>query len=171
MEGCDSLGILDILPGRKKEAGVHFKKFTQTDERYSLELPEHWRVVDISSEYGYVFSDEHRQQGVLAVRCLSALFSNVEKYAGDLIAGMQKKNNYKLVSTQKLNVNGMEAVETVFKADAFVNEERANAAIINLIIHYPPRARFFVISYSVLQKDANKYAIIYSRARDSFRVY
>ncbi|MBS3067170.1 hypothetical protein J4450_00585 [Candidatus Micrarchaeota archaeon] len=135
-----------------------------------MEIPADWKVVDISNEYGYIFSDRYRQQGVLAIRSISALFSNLDKFSGDLIAGMKKNNKYKLISRENSSVDKLPSVQTVFKADAIVNGKKTDAVIINLIIHYEPQARFYILSYSVLQKDMNKFAVIYKRARDSFKV-
>ncbi len=163
------MSIIDRLL-RRKEGGFHFKEFKNKDEKYKLEIPLDWNVVDISNEYGYIFSDKYRQQGVLTIRSISALFDSLEKFSGDLIAGMKKKNKYKLISRENNNLHGLPSAQTVFKADAIVNGEKTNAAIINLIIHYEPQARFYILSYSVLEKDMNKFAVIYKRARDSFKV-
>ena len=76
----------------------------------------------------------------------------------------------KLISRENSSVDKLPSVQTVFKADAIVNGKKTDAVIINLIIHYEPQARFYILSYSVLQKDMNKFAVIYKRARDSFKV-
>ena len=156
--------------GRKIEGEFYFKEFRNKNEKYSLDIPTDWNVVDISSEYGYVFSDKNRKQGVLAIRSISALFYNLDRFSRDLVAGMKKNNKYRLISREDSNVRGMPTVQTVFKADAIVNDKKTDAVIINLIVHHEPQARFYILSYSVLQKDMNKFAVIYKRARDSFRV-
>lgn len=163
------MGILDFLRGKKKIGGFLFREFKNTADGYSIEIPADWMVVGISEEYGHMFSDEHKQQGMLAVRQISALFYGLEKFSDNLIAGMERNNNYILVSRKAITVNGLSAIETVFKATALVNGREADAAVINAIIHYPPAARFYLISYSALQKDVNRYVIVYLQARDSFR--
>ena len=161
---------MDSITGRKKEGELYFKEFKNKDEKYSLDIPQNWRVVDIKEEYGYIFSDQHSQEGVLTIRSISSLFYNLQKFSKDLIAGMKKNNGYRVISTRNIKVGDMEAIETIFKASALVNDIETGAAIINTIIHHEPQARFYILSYSVLEKDMNKYAIIYARARDSFRV-
>lgn len=165
-----TLSLLDKILGRKEGGNFYFKEFSNRDEKYSFDIPQEWKVVDISNDYGYIFSDKDRKQGVLTVRSISSLFYKLEKFADNLIIGMRKRNKYMLVSKRELVVNEMSAVEIVFRADAFVNGKRADAAIITIILQHEQTAKFYIMSYSVLQKDMNKYALIYIRARDTFKI-
>lgn len=149
---------------------LQFKKFQNKDENYSLEIPTNWSLIGIREEYGHMFSDNERKQGMLTVRAVSALFSNLEKYSEDLISGMQSASGYALISKKSISVNKKEAMELVFRAVATMNGKKKNAAILTTVIHNPSSAQFFLLSYSVLEEEMNVLAEIYTHMRDSFEL-
>ncbi len=164
------LDFIDSLRGIKREGGFSFKSFTNSDDKYTIEIPINWRLVGVRDEYGHLFSDEERKEGMLTVRSVSALFSNLEKYSADLVAGMEEKSGYRVLSQRDITIHKKHAVEIVFVAEATVNGKKKDAAILMAIIHNPATAQFFLLSYSVLEEDMNKLAVIYTHARDSFQI-
>ena len=148
---------------------ITYKNFDNTEDNYSVQIPTHWRLIAVN-EYGNIFSDEEKKQGVLTIRSVSALFSKVEKYADDLVLGLVEKNNYELISRSAIKINKRDGVDIVFRATARVNGKEEKAAIILSIIHDAPSARFYLISYSVLEKDMNRYVVIYTNAIESFQI-
>ena len=159
------MDIATEISGDKK-----FKKFMNEDEHYSLEIPIDWRVISITDDYGYSFSNENRKEGMLSIKPVIAPGSSLQEYYEALLESVKEELKYKFLASTDTYLAKHTAKEIVFIAPALVNGKKNNAIMTVLIIDDIENYRFVVMTFTALEREYEKNIPIYKHAKETLDI-
>ena len=165
---CVFLELLDRI-FKRKHGSRYFKVYKNEDDFYAFELPVEWNHIETSDLYGRIFSDSQILEGKIMIKTVDSFYQDFDEYLNDLVGALEKHNNYRITSKEKIKITGHDALEAEFQAQAMVGKQSVDAIVKNIIINDKTRERFVSITFSILARDYGKYKIIYQRLRKTFK--